>query len=128
LEILASFLEHESFLAGAAVCRTGDVADRIWLIRAGAVSVRIGGAGAGRRIAAFGPGTTVGEMAVIEGKPRSAAVVVDEPVEAYVLTREAYGALMSEHPDIGFLIFQNISRDLSRRLRQTSDDLRAALT
>jgi SulP family sulfate permease len=127
LATLASLLQKESLPAAATLCREGDLADRMWMIRSGAVSVRVGNGVRGLRIAAFGAGTTIGEMAMIEDKPRSASVVVDEPVELYVLTRDAYGTILAEHPDIASVFFQNVSRDLSRRLRVSSADLYAAL-
>jgi CRP-like cAMP-binding protein len=126
IALLESSLNRECLPAGALLCREGDEADRLWLIRSGAVSVRVGVENGGRRIAAFGPGTTVGEMAIVEGERRSASMVADEPVEAYVLTLDAYRAIMSKSPEIGFLILRSISRTLSRRLRATSVDLRAA--
>jgi CRP-like cAMP-binding protein len=64
---------------------------------------------------------------MIEDKPRSASVIVDEPVDLYVLTLGAYREILSTHPDIASLIFQNVSRDLSRRLRLASAELHAAL-
>ncbi len=127
VETLAALLLKESLPAGAALCHEGDPADRIWMIRSGAVSVRVGNSVRGLRVAAYGPGTTIGEMAMIEDKPRSASVIVDEPVDLYVLTLGAYREIISEHPDIASLIFQNVSRDLSRRLRLASAELHAAL-
>jgi anti-anti-sigma regulatory factor len=128
IETIAALLQQESLPAGAVLCLQGDPADRMWMLRSGAVSVRLGKSVSGPRIAAYGPGTTIGEMALIDDKPRSASVIADEPVELCVLTRDAYREILCADPEIGPLIFQNIARDLSRRLRAASAELHAALT
>jgi MFS superfamily sulfate permease-like transporter len=127
LQTLASLLQHQSLPAGTTLCHEGDPADRMWMIRSGTVSIRVGNSVRGPRIAALGPGTTIGEMAMIEDKPRSASVIVDEPVDLYVLTSDAFREIIARDPAIASLILGNISRDLSRRLRRSSADLYAAL-
>jgi SulP family sulfate permease len=128
IETIAALLQQQSLPAGAVLCHEGDPADRMWMMRSGAVSVRVGKSVHGPRIAAYGPGTTIGEMALIDDKPRSASVIADEPVELCVLTRDAYREILHRHPEIGPLIFENIARDLSRRLRVASAELHAALS
>ena len=120
-------LQHQSLPAGTTLCHEGDPADRMWMIRSGAVSIRVGNRVSGPRIAALGPGTTIGEMALIEDKPRSASVIVDEPVNLYVLTGDAFREVIALGSCHRLLILGNISRDLSRRLRRSFADLYAAL-
>jgi len=127
LAALSALLRQESLPAGSVLCREGELATCIWLIRAGAISVRLRTGPHERRIAAYGAGTTIGEMAVIENKPRSATLIADEPVTLYVLSLAAYRMISSEQPDLAALLFRNISRDLSARLRARSSELKAAL-
>jgi MFS superfamily sulfate permease-like transporter/CRP-like cAMP-binding protein len=128
LALLASLLREERVPAGAMLCREGDPACCLWLIRAGALSVRVGSGRSDRRLAAYGAGKIMGEMALIENKPRSASVVADEDVDLYMLTRDAYNDIVCNHPDLASLLFKNISRELSDRLRLRSNELRAALS
>src|SRR5271156_1729356 len=67
--VLAPMLTPRQFPAQAVICAEGEEADRMWIIRKGSVSVLLGQANGtdARRIASMGAGTTVGEMAMLEG-------------------------------------------------------------
>ena len=69
------------------------------------------------RLATYGPGTVLGEMAIIDGDRRSASVVADEDVQGFVLTREKFKALTESAPELAIKLLVNISRELSARLR-----------
>jgi CRP-like cAMP-binding protein len=63
-------------------------------------------------------------MAFVERARRSADVVADEDTVCYELERSAFDAISSTHPEIANTILLNIACDLTRRLRNTSADLR----
>ena len=65
----------------------------------------------------------IGEMALVELK-RSATIVADEGVVCYELPLEGFTRMVAEHPMIATRILRNLARELSRRLRRTSEDLR----
>lgn len=115
-----------TYTAGTFLCRAGEPADKLWLLTRGSVSVRVAGARRSRRIAGLGPGTAVGEMGLIDRRPRSADVVADEDVEAYLLAAEDFDALLREEPHLGQSILATIARLTAQRLRATSDELRLA--
>lgn len=127
LAIVAALLTPARFPAGAVVCREGEEAHEMWILTRGSVSVRLFFAGATRmkRVASLGVGTIVGDMAFIEGSRRSATIVADEDVECYLLDRDAYSVLLREHPEIGIKLLDNMLLEMTRRLRATSDELRA---
>ena len=60
-----------------------------------------------------------------EKRPRSAEVVADENVEAYLLTEERFEAILHEHPRIGRALLASIARQLVHSLRDTYDELRS---
>ncbi len=126
IAILARHLEVETYPPSAALCRAGDAADRMWIIKRGSVSVRIGTGRSEKRLASLGPGCSVGEMGLLDRRPRSADVYADDHVEAYLMSSEAFTALMEKHPRIGQAILINFARQLSQRLRDTSEELRLA--
>jgi MFS superfamily sulfate permease-like transporter len=126
LAVLSRHLEPAHYTTGEVLCHAGDAADRFWIIRRGSVSVRLAGERGNIRLASLAPGCCVGEMGLLENKPRSADVVADEDVQAYLLTKESFDTLMKEHPHIGQAILSNIARQLAQRLRHTSEDLRLA--
>jgi SulP family sulfate permease len=97
----------------------------MWILKRGSVSVRIVGEQSSRRLASLGPGCSVGEMGLVEKKHRSADVVADEDVEAYLLTEDSFITILSAHPRIGQALLTSIARQLASRLRDTSEVLRS---
>jgi CRP-like cAMP-binding protein len=99
----------------------------MWLLAKGSVSVRLISADGhlNLRLASLSRGTTIGEMALVEQARRSATIVADEHVVCYELLRDGYARLLSEHPVIATKLLTNLSRELARRLRRTSEDLRS---
>ncbi|MGB7037908.1 MAG: cyclic nucleotide-binding domain-containing protein, partial [Xanthobacteraceae bacterium] len=126
LDRLGAFLARRDFAPAETICSEGEEGDRLWLLAKGSVSVRLSlGDGKGyRRITSLARGTTLGEMALVESARRSATVVADEPVICYELRREDFDRLLAEHPQLATKLLANLSRELARRLRKTSDDLR----
>jgi MFS superfamily sulfate permease-like transporter/CRP-like cAMP-binding protein len=125
---LRGALKLREFESGEAICREGDPGDRMWLLAKGSVSVRlqVGDARSTRRITSLGRGTLFGEMALIEGAVRSASIVADEPVACYELDSNDFDQLLEKKPVIAAKIMRNVARELTRRLRRTSEDLRHA--
>ncbi|MDB5512900.1 MAG: hypothetical protein JWR08_2383 [Enterovirga sp.] len=123
LAALKAHLTPCSYPAGSALCRAGEPADRLWLLTRGSVSVRIPGTRADRRVAGLGPGTSVGEMGLLDRRPRSADVIADEDVEAWVLTTDGFDYLLREEPHLGQSLLATIARLTAQRLRVTSEEL-----
>jgi CRP-like cAMP-binding protein len=99
------------------------LADGVWLLEEGAVSILAGGAyddSATSRLATFGPGQFVGEMGYIDGKLRSATARADTPVRAMLLDKASIAALIERQPTTALIITRNIARELSHRVRSTS--------
>lgn len=126
LKALTARLKPVSYKAGEALCRAGEPADRLWIITRGSVSIRVAGAHHARRIATLGAGTSVGEMGLLDRRPRSADVVADEDVESHVLTAEDFDALLREEARLGQSLLATIARITAQRLRDTSEELRLA--
>jgi CRP/FNR family cyclic AMP-dependent transcriptional regulator len=62
-------------------------------------------------------------MSLVDGEPRSASVVADEPTTLVVLTAEGFACLSSEVPRLAIKVLLKISKLISQRLRQTSGTL-----
>jgi CRP-like cAMP-binding protein len=126
LERLNKVLTRRDFEPGEIICSEGDEGDRMWLLAKGSVSVRLT-LGAGRqsmRIASLARGTAIGEMSLIDSARRSATIVADEQVVCYELLRDNFAMMLSDFPTIATKLLSNLARELSRRLRLTSEDLR----
>ena len=72
-------------------------------------------------LAELGPGEFLGEMSMIDGLPRSATVIAEEPTKLAVLSREAFLKILRENPDMSV----NVIRALVARLRRTDDMVEA---
>ena len=115
--------EHREVAKGQALFLRDDLADGVWLLEEGAVSILAGGAyddSAASRLATFGPGQFVGEMGYIDGKVRSATARADTPVRAMLLDKASIAALIERQPTAALIITRNIARELSHRVRSTS--------
>ncbi len=72
----------------------------------------------------FGAGAVFGEMALLDGNPRSAQVLAEKNSEVYRLTQQNFGKLYRETPGIAVKLLQNIGVVLSHRLRVRSEEVR----
>jgi MFS superfamily sulfate permease-like transporter/CRP-like cAMP-binding protein len=120
LRRLERAMMRRHFPQGTMLCHAGEEANSMWLMLAGSVSVRVLDAnGKRRRIASLGHGTTVGEMALIDGRPRSAELVADEAVDCYELSRDAFETILRTEPSLASRLLFNIAKQLVHRLRDS---------
>jgi CRP-like cAMP-binding protein len=74
--------------------------------------------GRGRPRRAVGPGTIVGEMALLDGSPRSATVVASTEVTALCLGRRGFVKLLRDEPSVALAVITA----LGRRLRDAESE------
>ncbi len=125
-------LEMEHFQADACIIEQGSQPDMLYLLSRGSVSIclRQGESDSekGARVAAFGPGVCFGEIAVIDGKLRSADVWADDPSTCYTLSAANLEKLEQGSPAIYAKIIKNIlllQIDRLRRFNQEVSSLRS---
>lgn len=126
--VLARCLARRTFPQGVALFHEGDTDDCLYILTQGVVSIklRIKNTDRARRLGTYGPGVMFGEMALLEGKPRSADAIAEEDSVVYSLSRESLQHLQDHHPVVAVALLLNISRELANRLRVTTAELRAA--
>jgi anti-anti-sigma regulatory factor len=127
LAVLVSRMRSVVFARADVLCRAGDPSDRLWLLTRGSVSVWDTAAGRRRRIASIGPGCTVGEMGLLNARPRSAEVCADGDVQAYELTAASLDWILVNYPDVGRAVLTSIARQLAERLRYATEELRVKM-
>ncbi|MFM9873125.1 MAG: Crp/Fnr family transcriptional regulator [Fimbriimonadaceae bacterium] len=71
----------------------------------------------GEEIATAGPGSVIGEMSLIDDKPRSATVVAAGAVKCATISNNELWGVMNNEPEIAKIILLNIGRILTARLR-----------
>jgi CRP/FNR family transcriptional regulator, cyclic AMP receptor protein len=121
-EMLSS-LEHlvRKHSSGTVLFREGDRGHTMYVIRAGKVNIskRIGESEI--TLAMLGPGEFFGEMALLEGLPRSAGAVVVEEALLIELEQNAFATLVRRNSEIAL----RLMRRLSSRLREADRQIHA---
>jgi CRP-like cAMP-binding protein/ABC-type transporter Mla MlaB component len=127
LLVLAEHLTRTTFPKGAELFLEGDTDDCLYILTLGLVSIklRLQGTARSRRLGTYGPGVMFGEMALLEGKPRSADAIAEEDCVVYRLSRESLAALERHHPAVAVTVLRNVSCELAHRLRVATAELRA---
>lgn len=102
------------FVSNEAVMRKGDPADSFFVILDGHVKIVTTDAkGDEIIINKVGPGESIGELALVDDRPRSAGVIALDDVEALELTKDAFFDLLNHRLDVSL----GIMRGFSNRLR-----------
>ncbi len=130
LERLAAVMTEEHFSAGEYIFHAGDHGDSLYLSTSGEISILLPseGPGRGKRIVSFAPGVVFGELAVLEGKPRSADAVAEADLTVVRLTTETLDRLRRDDPVLAGKVLLNLSRHLCARMRSLTNELAAALS
>lgn len=125
LALLAAAMQPVAYVRGEAIFRAGEPADALLVSLQGNIGVFL--PDGGRRLVCFGPGTLLGEMAVLARGTRSADAWAESPVQALRLTVQALDALQAEQPVLAAKLHANIARHLAARLRALTQDLQTWL-
>lgn len=116
-----------SYAKGATLLREGDGRDvsEMLLLLEGEVSVDAGtdGPSGGVTIASLGPGSLLGEVALLDGRPRSAQCTALSPVRAAGLSRQALQTLLDSQPRVAAKLMIVLSQRIAERLRAMGQQL-----
>ena len=105
---------------GDVVFREGVKEETLFLLQMGRCQV----AHAGRNIASLGAGTVFGEMALVSDRPRSATITAERLSTLKVWDSDTLHTIFELDPDIGLLLYRNLSKILAQRLNRANIDKR----
>jgi CRP/FNR family transcriptional regulator, cyclic AMP receptor protein len=114
VETIASLAEEARFDAGATLVREGEPGETFLIIRAGSAVVDQGGTA----IRELGQGDFLGEISLIDGRPRSATVTATAPIDALAIDRAGFTRLMDDFPSVR----HDLLNALTQRVRVSIDD------
>ena len=100
----------ERFASGKAIFEEGSKGDRIYVISSGDVTIER----AGKIIETLSSGDIFGEMAVIDGKRRSATARAKTNCEVAPISEKAFLALVRETPFFALTVMHNLADRLRR--------------
>lgn len=92
----------------------GDTALECFLVLSGSVSVYV----RGEYVASIGPGSMVGEMGLVDHRPRTASVVADQPTRLLAFRNREFRTLLDEMPRAS----EHILAELQGRLDRNRGD------
>jgi SulP family sulfate permease len=116
-ELLAAQCQRLEFGEGDVIAHQGEPADSMHFILEGRVGIIVNLPG-GRsvRVRSLGRHTTIGEMGLITGRPRSATVQAEIASVAYELRADAFEALKTERPVLAQALFTFVIGVMAERL------------
>jgi len=122
-ETLASIAVERAYAKGSAILREDSKSRDLFIICTGRVSIRLSlptETGKEEIIYTMRDGQIFGELALVDGSPRSATVKAEEEVVTCVYEYDRLVKLLDEHPRIGYLLMKNIASIISQRVRNTN--------
>lgn len=122
---LAGFMESVWLEAGTRLFDAGQPGDRCYLIDEGIVrlDVPFDEVDTDATLAYVEPGEVLGELALLDGSPRSVHATAETDVSARELSSEQITRLSEDHPAIATMLFRALGQDVARKLRRTNDRL-----
>ena len=97
---------EKEFFPGKVIVKAGNQARDFYLILQGTARLTV----PGRRTALLGPGDYFGEMAVLDGGPRSATIVAETHVSVLRIGRSHFLKLLDSYGSIGRKILVEMSK------------------
>ena len=115
LKHVASMAREEDHAEGAVLAEEGRPGETFYVLLGGEARVERGG----RKVAQLLPGDFFGEIALIDGGPRTASVVAETPLSTLTITRKRFRKVLEEDPSIVVRMLE----ELARRLRSVNRSL-----
>ena len=123
LEALGSVGSEKTVRKDEMVFDEDSKGDSMYVIKSGSVKILKMVKNQENTIAVLNPGEFFGEMALLDGQPRSAAVKGTSDSELFMITLEGYQKLRKDKPHTALKLTDVIIKVLSNRLRQANKNL-----
>ncbi|MDX1696835.1 MAG: cyclic nucleotide-binding domain-containing protein [Thiohalobacterales bacterium] len=120
-------VEIREYRAGDTVFREGDTGDAWFVLYRGAVDVLKQGATGERKINALEPKSCFGEIAILDGSPRSATIQTTEDSVVFRVPRDAFGELIDKGHLVAYKLLHEMAVLLATRQRSITTKLSALL-
>jgi CRP/FNR family cyclic AMP-dependent transcriptional regulator len=115
LRAMARTLRARRFRRGEVLFHEGDPGDALFVVASGAVKVVVPSEdGEEAILATLRRGDFLGELALLDGAPRSASAVALEPTETLALPREQFLSLVATEPAIRDALMASLAGELRR--------------
>ncbi len=124
VEAMTPFLETIVVPRGAVVVREGEQDRDMFFVLTGTARILHGSLELGR----LQPGDHFGELGLLAGKPRSATIIADTPMELARLSREQFDKMSSAEPALAFAFTIAIVRTVGTWLTEMTENVEMLLS
>ena len=120
IEQIAALAARRTYKSGAVVFVQGDPGDALYGVAAGSVKISTSSAG-GKEVSlnVMEPGDTFGEIALLDGQPRTASATALAATELVIVQRQQFVALMQRETRLAVHLIEL----LCKRVRWTSEQV-----
>ena len=123
LESLVRGMRIRRFRRGETVFHVGDPGDALFIVMAGSIKITLpADTGDEAILATLRPGDFFGELALLDGAPRSATAVAIESTETYILARDRFRELVATEPAMRDAVMATMATEV-RRLTHHVEEL-----
>ena len=116
LSRISSLMTLLNLEAGTVLARQGEIGRELVILLEGEVEV----VRDGEVVALRGPGEYIGEIALVDNRPRTATVTAKTDVVAEVLNRSEFAGLLANAPELSSQIMATMARRLAELDSQSS--------
>lgn len=120
IRLICRYIRPVSARKGAVVFKEGDKDQSLGIIVKGAIDIFKQGDDEVKKVASLKNSMTFGEMALLDGEPRSATGIATEETIVFFISRENLMDLSNENPKLGFQILLKVAKLISQHLRKTT--------
>lgn len=115
LDRVAAGMRSRRFRRGEVIFHLGDPGDALFILLTGDVKISLpSDTGDEAILATLGPGAVFGELALLDGAPRSATATAMSPTEAVVLPRDRFRELIATEAGVRDALLASIAGELRR--------------
>lgn len=132
LFLISTTASERRFIKGTLIIEEKTLDRDIFVLCEGRVRIELrlptGCAGGFRQVFNIRHGQVFGEVSYLDGIARSASVRAWGNVRVLILNADKLDALLKNHPELGYKFMRNLGRLVCRRLRNSNDQWRSAMT
>lgn len=119
---MAAAMRHRRFRRGEVVFHQGDPGDALHVVDVGSAKVVLPSAeGEEAIIATLRVGDFFGELAILDGAPRSTTITALESLETFALPRDAFRDLLERDPSLRDALLASLATELRRLTSQVEE-------
>lgn len=124
LDKLNDIVSLETFSSGDEIFSQGDTALALYIVKFGFVRiVQKGLSGNNVEITSLGSGSHFGEMALVDGEPRSATAVAIEKSDILSIPYDKLKSILEADNPMATIFYKELAHFLCGRLRVTTSDM-----